>query len=107
MTLKGVNVSDTDLGWKTLFNTLCDRTSMNRIFSSNHTLETLGFVEGMDPDVGTLLHLNSNVNKFQVACLKILRFHLRDGITDIQSIVDGSLAISPHIVVWLGSDREF
>lgn len=53
---------------------LCNTSSINSIWSSNHTLTELHFPNFEQPH-GRLLQLNEGTNKSHVAILKILRYH--------------------------------
>ena len=54
---------------------LCNTSSINSIYSSNHTLERLVLSVPRDDELDSLLHLNMNTNKSYVAIKKILQNH--------------------------------
>ena len=66
--------------WYLLDTILCDKTSINRTFSSNHTLEDIEIasdhVDDLYPEhICALLNANKNENKSEVARQKILQYH--------------------------------
>ena len=84
---------------------LCNKTSINSIYSSNHTLETLGLPRRRD-ELGSLLKLNKGTNKSYVSIKKILKYHPRD--IDMEPLFewnmegDGErdLKALPYVVAW-------
>jgi len=58
--------------------TLCDGTSVESIFSSNHTLSSIEeplFILGFYPDIKLLLKMNENDDKVEVARQKIIKYY--------------------------------
>jgi len=53
---------------------LCNTSSINDIYSSNHTLETI-YVQSKGAKLRSLLEMNKNTNKRHVAIKKILLYH--------------------------------
>ena len=84
---------------------LCNKTSINSIYSSNHTLETLGLPRRRD-ELGSLLKLNKGTNKSYVAIKKILKYHPRD--IDMEPLFEWNmegegerdLKALPYVVAW-------
>lgn len=85
----------TSRGWSALKNVLCNTSSVEGIYTSNHTLE-----EPRSKELGSLLDLNWNDNKREVARQKILQFHFTNG-DNIQEFVDMKLNVIPHAVAWM------
>ena len=73
---------DQSSGIKALSRVLCNRTSVDATFTSNHTLESIYFLGSHLPSIvlpshlTDMLQLNRNDNKFEVSRQKILRCHL-------------------------------
>eukprot|EP00985_Skeletonema_marinoi_P012159 scaffold5818_cov186-Skeletonema_marinoi.AAC.2 len=55
--------------------TLCDGTSVESIFSSNHTLSSIEPLFNMDPGIKLLLKMNENDDKVEVARQKIIKYY--------------------------------
>jgi len=55
--------------------TLCDGTSVESIFSSNHTLSSIEPLFLMDPGIKLLLKMNENDDKVEVARQKIIKYY--------------------------------
>ena len=66
------NPSITTRGWQRL---LCDTTSVNATFLSNHSLSYLGDEIDENETIGSLLRLNCRNDKKEVATIKILKCH--------------------------------
>ena len=58
-------------------NVLCNTTSINSVYSSNHTLESLSLYrrEGVGSELQALLKMNKTKNKRQIAIRKVLKYH--------------------------------
>ena len=70
------NPSITSVGWQALSKLLCDTSSVNATFLSNHTLWHMGNEgDGASEIVRSLLHLNDRDDKEEVAMIKILKCH--------------------------------
>ena len=114
-------------GWTALANVLCNKSSIDTIYNSNHTLKrvnenggsvdhmkTLGDItgdEGHDEvdkrriEGRELLHflkLNENENKSEVARQKIIRYHFVNGEKNMQTFQGIDLALLPHATAWVG-----
>jgi len=68
------NQAITDEGWKVLSKSLCDTSSVNSTFLSNHTLRFSGRLNGV-PSLQPLFTLNKIKDKKEVAIIKILQNH--------------------------------
>ena len=78
--LKKLNLNRNEMGIQSLVEdafsrVLCNTTSINDIYSSNHSLETLSLSTLSRDSLAFLLQLNEGTNKNQVAIRKILRYH--------------------------------
>ena len=62
---------------------VCDKTSINHMYSSNHTLQYFGpyiiFRNGSEKEVQSLMYINLNEDKMEVAHQKILECHFLEG----------------------------
>jgi hypothetical protein len=69
----------TDTFWKGLSHLLCDKVCIESTYSSNHTLCTLFTGTSLPRGVSSLLKINENENKSEVAHRKILGKHFVGG----------------------------
>jgi len=70
------NQAITDEGWEVLSKSLCDTSSIDSTFLSNHTLRFSGRLNGVPSlRLRTMLTLNSRDDKKEVAMIKILQHH--------------------------------
>jgi len=91
------NASITDEGWKAFSKLLCDTSSVNSTFLSNHTLNYLG--DGLaNEKLGSLLDLNGREDKKEVAIIKILQHH--DGF-DMMPFFEWEFKVLPLMINWL------
>jgi len=112
-----------DEGWGVLSYVLCDTSSIQRTYTSNHILHKIDLStrpalrdnpdeddpywerENKIPDhVASLLRLNSERNKTVVARHKILIHHFPSGSTNIQVFVGMSASTLPHAMEWIARD---
>ena len=82
---------------------LCDTTSIEATFLSNHTLTSLGFLGAQRtlPDQESrlaLLHLNRYADKKEIARIKILRHH---PVLDLPPALEWGFKVLPLAVDWL------
>ena len=85
---------------------LCDVSSMNATFRSNHTLNEISMNATAPPSsIRALLRMNSNANEFEVARQKILQHHFNNG-GCIQGLVDMDWQILPYALAWAGRDHK-
>ena len=54
---------------------LCNTSSINSTFSSNHVLNCVDFEESLGRHLTSLLNMNKDANKYRVAMKKILKYH--------------------------------
>jgi len=108
------NSSISDIGWKALADLLCDKTSLNSICMSNHTLRqvyaSLGFYSTDDPPkdhLVSLLKLNENDDKQEVVRHKLIRYYFSNddgGIVKVEEFVVMELEVLPRAIAWIGRD---
>ena len=99
------NSTITEKGWESFSNLLCDTSSVDSTFNSNHVLCHLG---GMDIDqenmntnqnlLRSLLDLNKKEGKKEVAMIKILQCH--DGF-DMTPFFEWEFKVLPLMINWL------
>ena len=112
-TLKALNVHDNgdiiDSGVSTFLSTaLCDKTTINRTYSSNHTLQSLrGYYFTADFKVNileliaTVLDMNRNEDKSEVARQKILKYHFTRGSGDLHVFASMPDSLMPFVLGWI------
>ena len=86
-------------GWPSLSKVLCDTSSINNTFLSNHTLEGFGVdAVNLPSELTSLLALNRRFeDKKQVAIKKILKHHQH---FDMQPFFEWELKVLPIAVSW-------
>jgi len=88
---------------------LCNKTSVESTFSSNHTLVKLvgSLSEDSDDwyDITSSLKMNENADKSEVAREKILKHHFPMDRTGIQEFARMSETIMPNAIEWTGRNR--
>ena len=97
------NNTITARGWTALANMLCNKSSLESIYNSNHTVTNIGHY-GIPNDLASYLRMNENDNKHEVARQKILKYHFADGDENIEKFVEMELAIIPYAIAWIGRD---
>ena len=91
-------------GWSSFSKVLCDTSSINNTFLSNHTLESLGVRQELPADVRSSLALNrSSEDKKQVAIKKILKHHQH---FDMQPFFEWDLKVLPIAINWFERARS-
>ena len=94
-------------GWDALANVLCNKSSIESIYTSNHTLCEVGYWSSdsnRPTNLLSLLALNKGKNKSEVARQKIVQYHFtNDG--KIEDFVDMDVYVMPHAISWIGRDR--
>ena len=97
----------TSAGWSGFSKVLCDASSVNNTFLSNHTLENLGLnneYEDVPLDVASSLALNkSSDDKKEVAIKKILKHHQH---FDMQPFFEWELKVLPIAITWFEIARS-
>ena len=92
------NPSITAVGWQSFSQTLCNTSSVNATFLSNHTLFNLGDEADENAIIGPLLDLNERDDKKDVATIKILQSH--DDF-DMQPFFEWEFKVLPLVLGWL------
>lgn len=87
--------------WLLFKNVLCNTSSINDTYSSNHTLQTLRLT--IREATSHILQLNKSSNKTHVAIKKILQYHHDIGVESLFGLdKDGewTLKALPYVVAW-------
>ena len=93
------------MGWEAITNVLCNKSSIDSIYRSNHTLQNVGWVDNRPDDLLSYLKLNENDNKSEVARQKILQHHFLSGDNiNIDEFLDMDMEVLPHAIAWIGRD---
>lgn len=101
-------LADTD--WNLLSCLLCDKTSIDRTYFSNHQLHTVDMTLRYDinlipSDIASLLAMNANMNKSEVWRAKILKYHYCGSNSDIRPFAQMSESVLPIAIEWIGRDE--
>ena len=106
-TLQKLQIGDcghiTARAWDVLSTLLCNKSSIESIYSSNHTLQSItwgNYTNFPSPPVLFLLAMNEDEDKVEVARQKILRY----GDINMEEFVDMELGVLPHAIAWIGRD---
>ena len=96
----------TERGWRAVSTLLCNNSSIIDTYNSHHILKALANDYNNDemnlPDnLVSLLELNRNKDKVEVARQKILQTHF-SGTTNFQEFLDMELEIMPTAISWIG-----
>jgi hypothetical protein len=103
----------TDRSWAALSHALCDESSIENTYSSNHTLYTLEKFDDVRAEIpdnlSSLLHLNKNQDKASVRRQKILIHHFHGTVRGavvkgIPKINGMSRSTLPSALEWIGRD---
>ena len=110
--------------WDAFSHALCDKSSVNATFSSNHTLQRLVEPDkrhlsssrsslwpwdladepDLPPDLQNLLRLNRENTKIEASRRKILNVHF-SGDFNMQPFISMDLKALPHAVAWMAKDE--
>ena len=97
--------------WDALTNVLCNVSSINETYASNHTLQRVfdpdnneANVSQLPSDLITLLVLNFRNTKIEAARRKILKVHF-SGNFNMQPFVDMDLKAVPYAIAWMARDE--
>ena len=100
----------TSNGWQSFATLLCDTSSINATYQSNHTIELIGEscdvgspVNQVHKRVRDLLRMNANVNSRDIAKCKIFLSH-RD--LNVEPMFEWGLKFLPLIVTWFGKIHD-
>ena len=92
------NPSITEKSWEALSKLLCDTSSINSTFLSNHKLECIRVLPNADANpITPLLLLNKNKNKKEVAMIKILQNHNE---FDMLPFFEWEFKVLPLMINW-------
>ena len=97
------NPSITTIGWQSFSKTLCNTSTVNSTFLSNHTLNYLGANAITNETIEPLLELNARDDKKEVAVIKILQCH--DDF-DMQPFFEWEFKVLPLVLSWLERASE-
>jgi len=94
-------------GWEALSSLLCNKSSIIDTYTSNHTLQYVGPGYAVDltlpGDLASLLELNRNKDKAEVARQKILQTHFSNSDSSkIQELLNMELEVMPIAIAWIG-----
>jgi len=91
-------------GWDAISTLVCNESSIMGTYNSNHILHNLGDEESeLLGDLISLLELNENKDKSEVARQKILQTHFPDDDTSkLQELLDMELEMMPSVMSWIG-----
>jgi Ran GTPase-activating protein (RanGAP) involved in mRNA processing and transport len=108
ISMRGYEVSEA--GRRALANCLCDKSSLNNTFYSNHTMQSFCY-SNPDPnfrnsDLFSLLGMNKSKNKAEVARKKILATHFGDDGACVRIFAPMATHALPTALSWIGRDRS-
>ena len=92
------NPSITTIGWQSFSKTLCNTSTVNSTFLSNHTLNYLGANAITNETIEPLLELNARDDKKEVAVIKILQSHSD---FDMLPFFEWEFKVLPLVLSWL------
>jgi hypothetical protein len=101
--LRGFRTSD--IGCSALANALCDTSSIENTFISNHTLFTLLNTPSNERLV-ELLRMNTGRNKASVVREKIIKYHFNDVENCAQVFGSMEMKLLPTALSWIGRDNH-
>jgi len=107
-------------GWIRLLNLLCDTTSINQTYHSNHTLQELGDLNWVHKNSNQWmswviqgLHEYLDINKMKgrshknAARYKLWNRHFFErGVFDLRQFLDMDVQVIPHVLAWLANDFD-
>jgi len=99
------NGAITENGWDAFSQVLCNTSSVNDTYLSNHTLRDLGVGElDLPANLSSLLELNCGADKKQVAIRHILFHHTH---LDMEPFLEWDLKVLPLAVSWFDRARDY
>ena len=96
----------TSIGWGALQRLVCNESSIEDTYQSNHTLETVKRHK-LKTDLSPLysyLDLNKNNEPKEAARKKIIKVHFSSKGIDMQQFVDMDAGVLPYTLAWMGRD---
>lgn len=95
-------------GWNTLSHAICDKSSIEATYSSNHSFHTLrgSMLLWCPHTIILLLRMNKSIeDKAEVARQKILKYHFSGGKKDIQVFARMPENHMPFAIAWIGRNK--
>ena len=92
--------------WKPLRPVLCDGTSIDATFDSNHTLGRVfhdASFHYLPSDVRALLHLNRDLGPVEAARHKIIDTHFSSSFS-MEPFLDMDIQLFPRVMAWMAKD---
>ena len=90
---------------------LCDGTSIEATFNSNHSLERLTedswseiLLRNLAPDLLKSLHLNRNLGPVEAARRKIINIHFSGCNFSMDPFIDMDTRVLPQVIAWMAKD---
>jgi hypothetical protein len=104
----GVDIESVNSCLNVISRVLCDLSSIESTFASNHTLQNvhLGGNDDIWNDIPPFLRMNRNVNKAEVARQKILTYHFDGGNANLHVFSEMSETTMPHAIEWIGRNGD-
>ena len=86
-------------GWQSFSKILCNTSSVNATFQSNHTLKHIRICANLNASAidGSLLQLNQRKNKREIAIIKILQHHVD---FDMMPFFEWEFKVLPLMINW-------
>jgi len=101
------NPAITSEGWAAFSKLVCDTSSVNKTFLSNHTLRSVKSesvrIDGLPGDLFSSLSLNQREDKKKIAMIKILRHHTD---IDLQPFFEWEFKLLPLVMNWLDAASD-
>ena len=105
-TLRHLNLIDNGIsadGWATFSKVLCDTSTINKTYLSNHTLVTIAGIPNCPDNIQSYLRLSSvRDDKRKIAMAKILQHHTH---FDVQPFFEWEFKVFPLVIAWLEKAR--
>ena len=100
--LKELNLDNNGItadGWRAFSKLLCDASSVNKTYLSNHTLGNLGAVPDLSPRLQAYLRMNEGIeDRGQIAIVKILQNHSH---FNVQPFFQWEFKVLPLLIGWM------
>ena len=98
-------------GWKAFSPILCDTSSIETTYNSNHTLEDFGksYISSrlvLPEEVASLMRWNESQCKFMVVRRKIIEHHFMSTEDNFDIFLDMELQVLPYVISWMGRDTS-
>ena len=99
--IRGENTDITETGWTALSKALCDTSSINASYLSNHSLKYLDVKPWLTKDLSSRFYLNRalmlNHNNGDIAIRKILEYHKK---FDMSPLFEWDWKLLPRVITW-------